>query len=188
MRVHVHIFGASGAGTSTLGLELAQRRGMAFVDTDDVFWEPTDPPYQRSRERGLRQRMLMEELATRDRWVLAGSLCGWGDAAIPLMDLAVFVLAPVDIRIARLQAREQLRFGDRIRPGGDMYDQHRSFLDWARRYDEGSAVERSRRLHEDWIALLSCPVIRVDGARPVDELCGQISKAMQEPRRPAPPW
>jgi hypothetical protein len=44
-RLCVHIFGASGAGTSTLGRALGERLALAHLDTDDFFWMPTDPPF-----------------------------------------------------------------------------------------------------------------------------------------------
>jgi len=97
--------------TSTLGRELAQAYIVACLDTDDLFWEPTHPPYQRKRERGPRQQLLMGALTKSHRWVLSGSICGWGDVAIPLIDLAVFVVTAVETRIMRLQAREQNSFG-----------------------------------------------------------------------------
>ncbi len=40
----VHIFGGAGSGTSTLGRAIAAEYGCFFMDTDDYFWMPTDPP------------------------------------------------------------------------------------------------------------------------------------------------
>lgn len=41
----IHIYGASGAGTSTIGKYISDRLGYFFMDTDDYFWEPADTPY-----------------------------------------------------------------------------------------------------------------------------------------------
>jgi hypothetical protein len=84
----------------------------------------------------------------------------------------------MDARLTRLRAREQETFGERILPGGDMHDQYKSFLQWAADYDQGSPVERSRHMHEEWLTHLECPVLRVDGARPLAELCREVSSAM----------
>jgi adenylate kinase family enzyme len=178
MRERVLIFGASGAGTSTLGRELARQHTLTFFDIDGFFWEPTDPPYQQVRNRTSRQELLMDALSTTNRWILAGSICGWGDVALPRIDLAIFVVTSVDVRLTRLRAREQHIFGRRIGPGGDMHEQYKTFLNWAAQYDEGSPVERSRRLHEEWITDLRCPVVRVDGTEPINKLCQKISVAM----------
>ena len=41
----VHVFGASGSGTTTLGRALAEALGSVHLDTDAYFWESTDPPF-----------------------------------------------------------------------------------------------------------------------------------------------
>ena len=45
----IHIFGASGAGTSTLGRAVAEKTGYTFLDSDDYLWMPTDPQYTTKR-------------------------------------------------------------------------------------------------------------------------------------------
>ena len=40
----IHILGASGSGTTTLGRALAERLQCPHFDADDYFWVPTDPP------------------------------------------------------------------------------------------------------------------------------------------------
>src|SRR5438128_874343 len=41
----LHILGASGSGTTTLGRALAEGLQCPHFDTDDYFWLPTDPPF-----------------------------------------------------------------------------------------------------------------------------------------------
>jgi hypothetical protein len=53
---------------------------------------------------------------------------GWGDALINDADLIVFVATPTSVRLERLAAREKALFGDRIAPGGDMYEIHKNKL------------------------------------------------------------
>ncbi len=66
---------------------------------------------------------------------MSGSIVGWDDAVLPLLDLAVYVRTPTEVRIERLEVREYARFNDRILEGGDMFDNHREFIEWARTYD-----------------------------------------------------
>lgn len=54
------------------------------------------------------------------------------------------------MRIARLKKREKERFGSRIEPGGDMYQQHLEFIDWAKKYDTGGLNMRSKAKHDEW--------------------------------------
>lgn len=49
MKNHIHILGASGSGTTTLGMELAKKMGYYHFDTDDFYWEQTDIPYTKTK-------------------------------------------------------------------------------------------------------------------------------------------
>jgi len=100
---------------------------------------------------------------------VSGSLCGWGDVAIPLFELVVFLWIPHDIRMERLRQREHERFGERILPGGDMYESPQAFLAWASSYDDGDVHIRSRRRHEQWLGTLPCPIICFEGEYTIAE-------------------
>jgi adenylate kinase family enzyme len=169
MRKRIHILGASGSGTTTLGRALAARLQCPHFDTDDYFWLPTDPPFTTQRERTARQHLLMNALTAHDAWVVSGSLCGWGDVAIPLFELVVFLWIPPDIRMARLHRREHERFGERILPGGDMNEQSQAFLAWAASYDDGGMDIRSRQLHEEWLGTLPGPIVCFEGEYTIAE-------------------
>jgi adenylate kinase family enzyme len=168
--VRVHLLGASGSGTTTLGRALAATLGCPHLDTDNYFWLPTDPPFRQPRPLPDRRAILAADLAREDGWVLSGSLCGWGDLFVPWFDLVVFLRVPSSIRLARLAARERRRYGAAIDPGGAMYADHTQFLAWAAAYDTGNLEMRSLRRHETWLHDLPCPVLRLEGAAPLDEL------------------
>lgn len=66
--------------------------------------------------------------------------------------------------MARLRAREYKRHGERIREGGDMYEESTAFLVWAERYDDPTLDEgRSRKMHEDWLKEVKVPITRLQG-------------------------
>jgi adenylate kinase family enzyme len=171
----IHIVGASGSGTSTLAAALAARLGHAHLDTDDYFWEPSDPPFQHIRELESRTALLATALDARSRWVLSGSLCGWGDVFIPRFELVVFLAMPHEVRMARLHARERARYGAAIEPGGAMHRASGEFLAWAASYDDGGPEIRSRQLHEAWLAALPCPCLRLEGLGTVDEHVARVA-------------
>jgi len=110
----IHIFGASGAGTTSLAKLVASATGFPHLDTDDFFWIQTNPPFRTVGERAERQELLQQALDKTDSWVLSGSLCEWGDFAIPMFGLAVFLWVPPGIRMQRLQLREIDRYGSEI--------------------------------------------------------------------------
>lgn len=161
---HIHILGASGSGTSTLGAALASHSGYTHFDTDRYYWMPTHPPFQIPREKEERIHMLQYDLKSTEKWVLTGSLCGWGDVFIPLFELVVYLWIPSDVRMKRLLQREKERYGiDAIRPGGTRHQEYKDFMRWAARYDEGDINLRSKTMHEQWLAALNCPILRFEG-------------------------
>jgi hypothetical protein len=73
-----------------------------------------------------------------------------------------------------------VRYGHQaIAPGGERYDAHVAFLDWAGRYDTGGAEMRSRVLHEGWLSTLRGAVLRLEGNRTVAEQLTQIENAIE---------
>lgn len=112
-------------------------------------------------------------------WVLSGSIGDWGNELIPMFDFVIFMTAPTPVRMARLRAREKEHYGADIEPGGKMHEVHRAFLDWASRYDEPDFDSRSRHKHEAWLARVSCPVLHLDGTRPVTELTEEVYRTTE---------
>ena len=165
----IHILGAFGSGTTTLGRALAACLQCPNFDTDDYVWLPTAPPYTHQRARTERAQLLMNDITAHDAWVVSGSLCGWGDVAIPRFELVVFLSIPHDIRMERLRRREHTRFGERILPGGDMYESSQAFLTRAASYEEGGLDIRSRQLHDQWLGTLPCPILCFEGEYSIEE-------------------
>jgi adenylate kinase family enzyme len=177
---HVHIMGASGAGVTSLGRAVAETLAIPHHDTDDYFWRPTNPPYREQREVADRLRLMREVFLERSDWVLSGSLDGWGDPIIPLLDLVVFVYVPTEIRLQRLRAREARRFGtDAVALAGALHQQVEEFIEWASHYDDGSREGRNLTRHQAWLAALPCRVLRLDGTRPLQELVKEVSLAIR---------
>ena len=170
----IHVFGASGSGTTTLGRCLAERLDARFLDGDRYYWKPTDPPFQEKQPPQERVRRIEQDIEDAQDWVLAGSLCSWGDPLLHRFTVAVFLHLDHELRMQRIMEREHARYGERIGPGGDMYQAHREFVEWAASYDSARAPIRSLHLHETWMGRLRCPVLRIDSAAPVDVLCDRV--------------
>jgi adenylate kinase family enzyme len=176
----IHIVGAAGAGTTTLGRALASTLAASHHDTDDYFWLPTTPPYRQERDVADRVRLMREVFLDRSDWVLSGSLDDWGCAVVPLFDLVVFVQVPTAIRVQRLREREALHFGrDATSPGGWRHRETEDFIDWASHYDYGTNVGRSLPRHLAWLGTLTCPVMRIDGTRPIADLVDAVIAALR---------
>jgi len=162
---------------------LAETYNLRQFDADDYFWIPTDPPYLHIRPREERIALLQSDLTTQNRWVVSGSLCGWGDVLRPLFDLVIFLYVPLEIRLERLRKREIERHGaGSLLPGGRMHQQHQEFMAWTARYDEGDEFVRSLLLHNRWLATLDCPVIRLEGALTTDERLSRVGAHLDTAR------
>lgn len=166
MKRRIHIMGASGAGTTTLGKALAARLPHVHLDSDDYFWEQ-----KFSKQTPVAERLssLNYDLEHQEPWILSGAVCGWGDSLRDTFDLVVFLWIPEQLRLERLRAREYERYGDQGLPGGSKYEDVQTFMAWAALYDTAGPEVRSRTLHEDWMAKLSCDVLRLEGDLTVEE-------------------
>jgi adenylate kinase family enzyme len=183
----IHVLGASGSGTTTLGRVLAGALAVPHHDTDDYFWLPTDPPFAEARPAGERLALMGALFVPRPAWVLSGSLVGWGDELIPFFDLVVFLRTATRDRIERLRRREATRYGvEATAPGGPNHERTAAFLEWAAGYDDGDLAGRSLRRHEAWLAALPCPVLRLDGRRPTAELAAAVMARLRPDRVTAP--
>lgn len=99
---------------------------------------------------------------------------------MPKFGLVILVKTTTEIRLERLKLREYSHFGYRILPGGDMYKNHTEFLEWAAKYDTAGEEQRSRLLHARWLRRVYCPVVQVDGARPVQETLARLAGVIRQ--------
>ena len=179
MKNRIHIFGASGSGTTTIGKDIAKKLGYKHFDTDDYFWYPTELPFTESRPIEERLQLMSADLSQHKKWVLSGSLDGWGNPLIPLFELAVFVYVPQDIRIKRLKRREVERYGQDVLPGGIRYESANEFIEWAEGYDSGLLTGRSLPRHEKWMDELKCEVLKIIN----HSLCESIDMVMEAAKK-----
>lgn len=167
--LRLHILGPSGSGTTTLARALAPRLGLSVLDSDDYYWMPDEIPFSRKRNVEQRRELLGRDATGEGRWIVSGSMLGWGDFLMPVLDMAIYLWKDPETRRARLSLREAQRFGERVAPGGPQRKAFESFLDWAVSYDTGGMGMRSRLSEEEWMSRLSCPVLRLEGDISVEE-------------------
>lgn len=175
----IHITGASGAGTSTLGAALARRLRHPHVDADSIYWLPTDPPFTTPRSREDRAALADQLLPMDGAWVFSGSAPGWTTSLEPAYDLIIFLTLDPAIRMERLRRRETERYGARLAVGGDMAEASAKFLEWAAAYDVARPEQRSQVFHEAWLERQTAPILRLDAASPA----GQLVDAAMAPLR-----
>ena len=175
--MRIHIFGASGSGTTTLAKALSNELCSTHLDTDDYFWKIK---YTTIRELGERKVLLERDLEKDKNLILSGAVCGWGDELKEYFDVVIFLWLPSETRLERLWEREFQRYGDEILAGGSKHEQFKEFMDWAGLYDTAGMEVRSKALHEHWLKTLTCPVLRIEGDYTVQERVYMTKSFLQE--------
>jgi adenylate kinase family enzyme len=177
----IHLFGASGAGITTLGHALSTQLALPYFDTDAYFWLPTEPPFTQRRPVAERDALLDHDLAQAPSYLVGGSLVGWGEHWLTAFDLAVFLWLPPALRLARLCQGEQERYGEAIRTDPARAEQLRAFLAWAASYDNNSSGgSRTLANHTAWLGRFSCPVLTLRGDLTVAERVARVQATLRE--------
>ena len=157
------ICGLNGAGKSTLGKALAEKLDFYFIDNEDLFFPKTDPNYiyasPRTREEA--EKMLFHAIKVHENFVFAAVKGDYGEAIYPFFQYAVLIDTPKDIRVQRVKKHSFQKFGNRMLPGGDLHEQEEKFFEFV--------TSRPESTVEEWIQLLSCSILRIDGTKPVEE-------------------
>ena len=157
------ICGLNGTGKSTLGRILADRMGYEFIDNEDLFFPKTDPLYTFSSPRSEEEviRLLEDKISGNNRFVFAAVKGNYGGRLIALLDYIVLIEVSKQIRSNRVRDRSYQKFGDRILPGGDLYEKENKWF--------SLTDNRPDTYVTDWLETLDRPVIRIDGTLPVEK-------------------
>lgn len=174
----IHILGASCAGSTTLGEALSAALNIPYFDTDRFFWEKSVVPYTVKREAQVRNGLLKDELRKSENYIVGGSLVSWGEEWKQMFDLVVFLYLPKEIRLERLVKREIERYGNNIYDDPQRHKLFLEFIDWASKYDDRSFTGRNIGIHENWLASVNCPVIKIEGDTTVAERLSRIIDAI----------
>ncbi len=167
------VCGLNGAGKSTLGRALAAEISYHFVDMEDIYYskkENPDYPYEKPRSYEEAVSLLLEVFAEEQNVVLASVTGDFGEEVLSHFRQVIYIELPRDIRIKRVYERSYEKFGDKMREGGAFYEQVRNFHDFVRSRDEN--------LVEKWLSKLSCPMIRVDGTLPIQDLVKLLTEQL----------
>lgn len=180
MATGIMIMGSSGAGKTTLGKLVARELGYTFVDIDDYIWrKDTEIPFSAMYPRAEKISRLQEAIANCQHFVMAGSMNSFHEHFDPYFELVVHLHADAQLRVKRVHERELGWFGERVLAGGDMFEEHQKMLNGIAGYEEGTGGCTLQK-HEEWIRSLTCKVIRLDGADPLEKNAKSIIEAYKD--------
>lgn len=167
------ICGGNGAGKSTFGRALSQKLGWHFMDIEDYYFPEKngDYAYKTARTKDEVKKLLLEDMKKYPDFVLASVKGSYGEEIASMFTCAIFVSVPKELRMKRVWDRSYQRYGERILQGGDLYAREKGFFDMVERRSESDVTE--------WLDSIGIPVIRVDGAQPVEKNVGIIFQALE---------
>lgn len=157
------LFGASGSGTTTLGNEIEKKTDFKHLDVDDYYWKKTNPPFQEKIPLTERNKNLKADFEKFDNVVVSGSMVSWGKEWETAFDLAIFIRLENAERMERLKKREVERYGEKLLTDQKIQRNSKAFLAWANQYENQNFDGRTLKVHNDWIELLTCKVLRLNG-------------------------
>ena len=168
------ICGLNGAGKSTLGKALAEKLDFHLLDIEDVYFPKTNPdyPYASPRTRDEVEKILLHEMKMHENFILSSVKGDYGEDIYSFFQYAILLDVPRDIRLERVKERSFQKFGSRMLSGGDLYEQEEKFFRLVASRDENTV--------EEWVKFLRCPVIRIDGTKPIDENTNVIMELIQD--------
>ena len=140
--MRILISGGPGSGCTSTAAALGAALGLPVLDSDTFFHKPTDPPFQAQSTPEERRDRLQAALSQEKDWILSGSISTWGLADFNATH-GIFLAVPQEERMRRLAQRQRTQFGSRIDPGGDMAEEHRSFMQWATDYESRAGAGRN---------------------------------------------
>ena len=177
------LFGASGSGTTTLGNEIEKRTDFKHLDVDDYYWKKTDPPFQVKIPLEERNENLKADFIKFENIVISGSMVSWGKEWETAFDLAIFIQLENTERMIRLKAREIDRFGEKLITDKNVQRNSKAFLEWANQYEHPNFNGRSLKTHKNYIELLNCRTLTIDGKMELNEkaemILNEIKKVTQ---------
>lgn len=173
MGTGIIVCGLNGSGKSTLGKALAERLNFHFIDNEDLYFPKTNPNYVYSfpRTREEVEKLLFSEIKAHENFVFASVKGDYGEHVYPFFRYAVLISVSKEIRIQRVRNRSFQKFGNRMLMGGDLYEQEEKFFELVKSRPENTV--------EEWIQSLKCPIIRIDGTKPVEENVDFIIEQLQ---------
>ena len=172
----IAIIGLNGAGKSTLAHVLAKKLHYFEIDVEDYYFpeqrssrinalegrtsaDVSFIPYLSPRAKSEVEFAIRKDINCNPQFVLSGVSLNWSESILSQIDIVFYLHVPLSERLRRIRSREAQRFGSRILPGGDMYEQHNEFLNKA---ENRSEQEITRSLEN-----ISCPVVDVEEILPL---------------------
>lgn len=172
MSNRIIVCGGNGAGKSTLGKRLATELGWSFKDIEEYYFpiNSTDYNYSEARTKEEVSELLLADMKEHENFVLASVKGEFGSEVSKLFTCAILIEVPKKLRMERVRERSNKKFGDRMLPGGDLYEKEEKFFDMVQNRPEDYTTR--------WLESVDVPVIRVDGTCTIEANITKIKEKL----------
>ena len=149
----IHVMGASGTGTSTIGELLGKELDFDVIESDFYKWEQTIPEFQIMRPIEESNKLLIDKIKESKNLIITGSLHS-NSVTFDYIDLIVYLKCHTFIRMRRIKKRD-IQFGrNSLKQEGEIKENFLGFLFLAKNYNKLGLDKRSRA-SQKWV-MSSC--------------------------------
>lgn len=165
--------GLNGVGKSSIGRILAKRMSYQFIDNEDLYFPKNDKSYMFSNPRSKEEviHILEEKISKEDKFIFAAVKGNYGEKFLAQIDYVILVEVPKKIRMDRVKMRSAQKFGDRILADGDLAEKENAWFSLVNSRPENYVTE--------WLEMVKCPIIRIDGTLPIEENVDYLLSILQ---------
>lgn len=178
--MRLFIYGASGSGVTSIANKLSDKFDIPNLDSDDIFWKETNPPYTDVNELYEQYVMLSGFISSNSNWIISGSNLFWQSLISKEAEVIIFVELGDEIRLVRTKKREEISYGKRILSGGDMYDTHVKFMSWSKSYSSSNDPHFCLKRHLEWYEGFTKNKMRIDNSQPIHETMKEILRFIED--------
>ena len=170
MKYGICVCGLNGCGKTTRAEQLAKELQWKHMDIESYYFTSADNPYASSRTRTEVEQLLLRDIQQNPRFVFSAVNGNMTAEINAYYRTVIYLEAPLEIRMRRIRQRAIEKFGERVLPGGDLYEQEERFFAFA--------AQRTPENIENWLKTLSCRMIRLDATKSIQENLQMIKTAL----------
>ena len=180
----IHVMGASGSGTSTIGGLLGKTLDFDVIESDFYKWKQTIPEFQIMRPIEESNALLMERITSSKNLIITGSLHS-NPITHKHIDLIIYLHCPTWLRIRRIKQRDIATGRNSLQAEGEVRENFLWFLNFAKNYNKLGSDIRSKASQEMVMKSCNVPVINIKTNRSMKHIERVLTKKLKKHIKPS---
>lgn len=175
----IHVMGASGSGTSSLGEFLGKALGFDVIESDFYKWKQTIPEFQVMRPIEESNTLLLDKIKACKNLIITGSLHS-NDVVFKYIDLIVYLKCPTFVRMKRIKQRDVETGRNSMLTEGEVYENYLGFLELAQNYNKLGLDKRSKASQMWVIKSCNCPTLKINTNQKMEKVRQKVLKKVSK--------